>query len=85
LLADVWARHRDTALHEASFLDAAVLYATFSMAGQVIHDEAKVARLWLKAGPRQGYCRLGGRTSQRLRGAGAASLFIGSHHCVNRR
>jgi hypothetical protein len=67
LLADLWARHRDTALHEASLLDAAVLYAALHTAGRVIHDEARVARLWLKAGPRQVNCRLGGRTPGRLR------------------
>jgi hypothetical protein len=66
LLADLWARHRDTALHEASLLDAAVLYAALHTAGRVIHDQAKVARLWLRAGPRPVNCRLGGRTAGRL-------------------
>jgi len=28
-LADAWRRHRDTALHQASLLDAAVVYAAF--------------------------------------------------------
>jgi hypothetical protein len=67
LLADLWARHRETALYEASLLDAAVLYAALHTAGRVIHDEAKVARLWLKAGPRPVNCRLGARTPGRLR------------------
>src|SRR5215469_6929273 len=38
LLADVWRRHRDKALHEASLLDAAVVYAAFNTAGRVIND-----------------------------------------------
>src|SRR5260370_28383478 len=39
LLAGVWRRHRDSALHAASLLDAAVVYAVFRTAGRVIHDE----------------------------------------------
>ena len=53
LLADVWSRHRAATLHEASLLDAAVVYAAFRTASRVIHDERKLARLWLKAGPNQ--------------------------------
>ncbi len=66
LLADVWRRHRDVALHEASLLDAAVVYAAFQTVGRVISDEWKLARLWLKAGPQQVRCKLGSRTHQRL-------------------
>jgi hypothetical protein len=36
LLAGAWARHRDEALHEASLLDAAVVYAAFQTARRVI-------------------------------------------------
>jgi hypothetical protein len=32
LLAGVWARYKDQALHEASLLDAAVVYAAFQAA-----------------------------------------------------
>lgn len=71
LLADVWRRHRDVALHEASLLDAAVVYAAFNTAGRVISDEGKLARLWLKAGPQQVRFKLGSRVHQRLR-----SLFF---------
>src|SRR5262249_21592614 len=39
LLADAWRRHRDTARHRASLLDAAVLYAAFGTAGRVLNDE----------------------------------------------
>ena len=67
LLADVWRRHRDKALHEASLLDAAVIYAAFNTAGRVINDEWKIARLWLKAGPQQVRCKLGGRAHRKLR------------------
>ncbi len=67
LLADAWRRHRDTALHQASLLDAAVVYAAFGTAGRVLNDEPELAWLWLKAGPRQMRSRFGGRTSARLR------------------
>ncbi len=67
LLADVWRRHRDVALHEASLLDAAVVYAAFNTAGRVISDEPKIARLWLKAGPQQVRCKLGSRAHPSLR------------------
>lgn len=67
LLADVWRRHRDVRLHEASLLDAAVVYAAFRTAGHVISDERKLARLWLKAGPQQVRCKITGRAHQRLR------------------
>ncbi len=53
-------------MHEASLLDAAVIYAAFNTAGRVINDEGKIARLWLKAGPQQVRCKLGGRTHQKL-------------------
>jgi hypothetical protein len=66
LLADVWKRHRDVALHEASLLDAAVVHAAFNTAGRVISDEWKLARLWLKAGPQQVRCKLGNRAHQKL-------------------
>jgi hypothetical protein len=66
LLADVWRRHREVALHEASLLDAAVVYAAFNTAGRVISDEWKFARLWLKAGPQQVRCKLGSRAHQKL-------------------
>ena len=66
LLADVWNRHRDAALHEASLLDAAVVYAAFYTAGRVISDELKIPRLWLKAGPQQARFKITGRTHQRL-------------------
>jgi len=67
LLADAWRRHCDTALHPASLLDAAVVYAAFATAGRVLGDEPELARLWLRAGPRQLRSRFGGRTSARLR------------------
>jgi hypothetical protein len=56
LLADVWRRHRDAALHEASLLDAAVVFAAFRTAGRVISDELSLARSWLKAGPQRVQC-----------------------------
>jgi hypothetical protein len=68
LLADVWRRHREEAPHEASLLDAAAVYAAFRTAGRVLSDEPKVARLWLKAGPRQVRGRLGSRARQRFWG-----------------
>src|SRR5947208_771807 len=46
LLADVWRRHRADTRHEASLLDAAVVYAAFCTAGRVIDDEFKLARAW---------------------------------------
>jgi hypothetical protein len=66
LLDNVWRRHRDAALHEASLLDAAVVDAAFRTAGRVISDERKLARLWLKAGPQQVRCKIARRTHQRL-------------------
>jgi hypothetical protein len=66
LLADVWRRHRDPALYEASLLDAAVVYAAFWTAARVINDEPKLARLYLKAGPRPVACKLGSRIHQRF-------------------
>jgi len=67
LLADVWRRHREVTLHEASLLDAAVVYAAFRTAGRVISDERKLARLWLKAGPQQVRRNITSRAHQRLR------------------
>ena len=66
LLAGVWSRHRDSALHAASLLDAAVVYAAFRTAGRMIHDEYDLVRRWLNAGPRKVRCRLGEQTPQRL-------------------
>jgi hypothetical protein len=66
LLADAWHRHQAPELHEASLLDAAVVYATFCTAGRVVNDEFELARAWLKAGPRRIRCRLSGRTSEQL-------------------
>lgn len=66
LLADVWRRHQATELHEASLLDAAMVYATFRTAGRVLNDEFDLARAWLKTGPRLLRCRLTGRTPGRL-------------------
>jgi hypothetical protein len=66
LLADLWRRLRDTALHEASLLDAAVVFAAFRTAGRVIRDEVSLARRWLKAGPQQVQCELGSRIHERL-------------------
>src|SRR5262245_56793197 len=53
LLADAWRRHRDTALHQASLLDAAVVYAAFGTAllgNRSLHRRvgpAQVARITL--------------------------------------
>jgi hypothetical protein len=66
LLADVWRRHREVTLHEASLLDAAVVYAAFHAAGRMINDEPGVARQWLKSGPRRVRCQLGSRVHQRF-------------------
>jgi len=67
LLADVWRRHRAPELHEASLLDAAVVYAAFGTAGRVIYDEPDLIRPWLRAGPRKVRCRVGSRMPERLR------------------
>jgi hypothetical protein len=67
LLADVWARHQGSALHAASLLDAAVVYAAFQTAGRVIAEERGLARAWLKAGPRKVRCRLGDKAPEQLR------------------
>src|SRR5262245_36996298 len=66
LLADAWRRHQAPELHEASLLDAAVVYAAFCTAGRVVNDEFELAIAWLKAGPWPVRCRLSGRTSERL-------------------
>src|SRR5262245_3185895 len=66
LLADAWRRHQAPELHEASLLDAAVVYAAFCTAGRVVSDEFELARAWLKAGPRRVRCRLTRRTPERL-------------------
>src|SRR4051794_30877364 len=39
LLADAWCRHQAPELHEASLLDAAVVYAAFCTAGRVVNDQ----------------------------------------------
>lgn len=67
LLAGVWCRHQAAELHEASLLDAAVVYAAFRTAGRVLNDEFALASAWLKDGPRCLRCRLTGRTPARLR------------------
>jgi hypothetical protein len=66
LLAGAWRRHRSPELHEASLLDAAVVYAAFRTAGRVVSDEFELAAAWLKAGPRRVRCRLTGSTPGRL-------------------
>ncbi len=66
LLADAGRCHQAPELHEASLLDAAVVYAAFCTAGRVVNDEFDLARSWLKAGPRQARWRLGSRTAERL-------------------
>jgi hypothetical protein len=66
LLADVWKRHRDVTLYEASLLDAAAVYAAFRTAARVIHDEPEIARQWLKGGPRQVRCKFGNRIHERF-------------------
>jgi hypothetical protein len=68
LLADAWRLHQAPELHEASLLDAAVVYAAFCTAGRIVNDEFELARTWLKAGPRRVRCRLTGRTPGRLHG-----------------
>jgi hypothetical protein len=72
LLADAWRRHRAPELHEASLLDAAVVYAAFCTGGRVVNDEFEVAEAWLKASPRPVRKRLGSRTAERLQ-----HLFFG--------
>lgn len=66
LLADAWRRHQALELHEASLLDAAVIYAAFCTTGRIINDEFELARTWLKASPRRVRYRLTERTSGRL-------------------
>jgi hypothetical protein len=66
LLADAWSRHQAPELHEASLLDAAVVYAAFCTAGRVVNDEFELAEAWLKAGPRPVRRRLGSRIAERL-------------------
>src|SRR5262245_35186248 len=67
LLAGVWHRHQAAELHEASLLDAAIVYAAFCTAGGVLNDEFALAKAWLRAGPRSLGCRLTRRTPARLR------------------
>lgn len=43
-----------------------MIYAAFWTAGRVVRDEPKLARLWLKANPRQFQCRLEHRTAEKL-------------------
>jgi hypothetical protein len=66
LLAGAWRRHQAPEPHEASLLDAAVIYTAFCIAGRVVNDQFDIARSWLKAGPRRVRCRLGGHTAERL-------------------
>jgi hypothetical protein len=66
LLADAWRRHQAPELHEASLLDAAVVYAAFWTTGRIINDQFELARVWLKAGPRRVRYRLSERTPGRL-------------------
>jgi hypothetical protein len=66
LLADVWRRHRAVKRHEASLLDAAVVYAAFWTAARVINDEPKLARLYLEAGPRPVARKLGSRIHEKF-------------------
>jgi hypothetical protein len=43
LLADAWRRHQAPELHEASLLEAAVVYAAFCTAGRIVNDEFELA------------------------------------------
>lgn len=66
LLADAWARHRKPELHEASLLDAAVVFAACVTAGRVIDDMPDVAVAMLRDGPQQVSARIIHRGSYRL-------------------
>jgi hypothetical protein len=66
LLADAWSRHQAAELHEATLLDAAVLYAACRTAARIINDEQTIARAWLKSGPRRIRCRFSDWTPERL-------------------
>lgn len=66
LLADGWRRHQAAELHEASLLDAAVIYAAFRTAGRIIHDEYSLMKTWLKCGPRRVRRRITDETPERL-------------------
>jgi hypothetical protein len=66
LLADTWTRHQDTVLHEATLLDAAVIYAAFMTAGRIIHDQPTLVRNWLKRGPRKVCSRVTDQTPEHL-------------------
>jgi hypothetical protein len=66
LLAEVWARHDASELHEANLLEAAVVYAACMTAGDVVAVTPDVARAYLKAGPRRVGLRLTRKTPERL-------------------
>jgi hypothetical protein len=66
LLADAWRRHQAAELHEATLLDAAVVYAAFRTAARILHDQPTLVRRWLKPGPRRVRCRLTGQTPEQL-------------------
>src|SRR6476620_6496279 len=66
LLADAWSRHQAAELHQATLLDAAVLYAACRTAGRIMHDEPTLVRKWLKPGPRRVRHRFTDRTPERL-------------------
>jgi hypothetical protein len=53
LLGDVWARHRGAHAHQASFLDAAVVYAACQAASELIRQSPDTAREYLADAPRR--------------------------------
>jgi hypothetical protein len=66
LLGDVWARHRSAHARQATFLDAAVVYAACQTAAALIRDHPATAAQYLEGGPRRVFSPPSRRLAERV-------------------
>jgi hypothetical protein len=66
LLADVWDGHRSPVVHQASFLEAAVVYAACKTAADLIRDDPDMAQAHLAGSPRRVWAPIAERTAERV-------------------
>lgn len=66
LLGEVWVRHRAERVHEASLLDAAILFAVCRAAAEYIPEHNRWVRHWIELCPLDPRISLSRPTQQRL-------------------
>jgi hypothetical protein len=66
LLGDVWERHRSAHAHQATFLDAAVVFASCETAAELIRDHPGTAAQHLEGSPRRVFSPISKRLADRV-------------------